>query len=148
MEDARLQARDEVGDYRRIEVITGRRRRRDWPDDEKARIVAESAEIGANVSAVARRHGLNRGVLTVWRRAAGLTRLKARPRSTISKPATFVPVEVEAAVAPRIESGLSSAPHVSQGRIEVELVGGRIVIDADADPVLARAVIAAVRCRR
>jgi len=35
---------------------------------EKARIVAESAEPNANISDVARRNGVSRGLLTVWRR--------------------------------------------------------------------------------
>jgi len=41
--------------YRRIEVLTGPGRRRSWSDDDKARIVAETAEPGATVTAVARR---------------------------------------------------------------------------------------------
>ncbi|WP_244443484.1 transposase, partial [Bradyrhizobium sp. Ai1a-2] len=51
-----------------MEVITGQRRRRQWTAEEKARIVAESLEEGANISEVARRHGVVRGLLTVWRR--------------------------------------------------------------------------------
>jgi transposase len=47
-------ARHEGDSYRRIEVITGERRRR-WTAEEKARIVAESFEEGANISEVARR---------------------------------------------------------------------------------------------
>jgi len=42
--DDRLQARDEAGPHQRIELITGRRVRRRWSADEKARIIAESAE--------------------------------------------------------------------------------------------------------
>jgi len=61
------------GVYRRIEVITGRPQRRNWTDEEKARILAESAEPDVNISAVARRWGVNRGLLNVWRREAGLT---------------------------------------------------------------------------
>ncbi len=68
--DARLEARDEVSGYRRIEVITGRRQRRSWSGEEKARIVAESAAPAANISDVARRNGVNRGLLTAWRRQA------------------------------------------------------------------------------
>jgi len=56
------------GAYRRVELITGQRRRRRWTAQEKARIVAESFEEGANISEVARRHGVVRGLLTVWRR--------------------------------------------------------------------------------
>ena len=50
MADAMLDARQDGGSYRRIEVITGQRRRRRWTAQEKARIVAESFEEGANIS--------------------------------------------------------------------------------------------------
>jgi hypothetical protein len=50
MADAMLDARQEGDSYRRIEVITGQRRRRRWTAQEKARIVAESFEEGANIS--------------------------------------------------------------------------------------------------
>jgi transposase len=43
---------------RRFEVITGTGRRRNWPAEAKARIVAESLAPGAQVSDVARRHGI------------------------------------------------------------------------------------------
>jgi hypothetical protein len=43
---------------RRIEVFTGAGRRRTWPADEKAAIVAESYAPGRTVCGVARRHGL------------------------------------------------------------------------------------------
>jgi transposase-like protein len=68
MANAMLDARQEDGTYRRVELITGQRRRRRWTAEEKARIVAESFEEGANISEVARRHGVVRGLLTVWRR--------------------------------------------------------------------------------
>src|SRR5258708_31306440 len=44
-----------------LEVITGQRRR--WTGEEKARIVAESFEEGANISEAARRNGVARGLL-------------------------------------------------------------------------------------
>ena len=53
-------------------MITGRRRRRDWSDEEKARILAESAVADVNISEVARRNGVSRGLLNVWRRNARL----------------------------------------------------------------------------
>lgn len=53
---------------RRFEVFTGAGRRRDWSAEDKARIVAESFEPGAAVSAVARRHALSPQQLFTWRR--------------------------------------------------------------------------------
>ena len=44
---------------RRIEVITGTGRRRRWSSDDRVRILLESLKPGANVSEVARRHGLS-----------------------------------------------------------------------------------------
>jgi Transposase len=71
MANAMLDARQEDGSYRRVELITGQRRRRRWTAEEKARIVAESFEEGANISEIARRHGVVRGLLTVWRVEGG-----------------------------------------------------------------------------
>ncbi len=70
MADAMLEARTESRSYRRVEVITGHRRRQNWPAQEKARIVMESLDPEANISEVARRNGVSRGLLTVWRRQA------------------------------------------------------------------------------
>ena len=59
-----------VTTVRRLELITGTGRRRQWSDDDKARIVVESLKPGANVSEVARRHGLSPQQLFGWRRQA------------------------------------------------------------------------------
>ena len=68
--------------YRRIELITGTTRRRRWSDDERARILAESFEPGANISAVARRHGVHGGLCTLGasKPRRGLTRQRRRMR--------------------------------------------------------------------
>ena len=50
----------------RVELITGRMRRRSWTEAEEAAIVAESLEPGAKVTAVARRHQITRGLLWNW----------------------------------------------------------------------------------
>jgi hypothetical protein len=42
-----------------LEVFTGSGRRQDWPEGEKARIVAEGYEIRESVSAMARRYALS-----------------------------------------------------------------------------------------
>ena len=83
MANAMLDARQEGDSYRRVEVITGQRRRRRWTGEEKARIVAESFEEDANISEVARRNGVARGLLTVWRHqvAAAVARQGAELRA-------------------------------------------------------------------
>jgi transposase len=68
--NAMHQDRHEADAYRRIELITGTVRRRRWTNDEKATIVAESTRPGVNIAEVARRFGVNRGLLQTWRRKA------------------------------------------------------------------------------
>jgi len=58
----------EPSPVRRVEVFTGTGRRRRWPPEQKALIVAETYEPGETVSAVARRHGLTPQQLFTWRR--------------------------------------------------------------------------------
>jgi Transposase/Transposase, Mutator family len=55
----------------RVEVITGTGQRRRWPREVKARIVMESLEDGAIVSAVVHRHGIRPQQLFAWRREVG-----------------------------------------------------------------------------
>jgi transposase len=146
--DAMLEVMDEgrhEGKYRRIEVITGRRQRRNWSDEEKVRILAESAEPGVNISAVARRWGVNRGLLNVWRREAGLT--SRRSAKACAQQAMFVPVTVVGDGAARQSSSLDVAPGAA-GRIEIEIAGARLTVIGSVAPELAQAVVAALRGRR
>lgn len=139
----RLEAMDEGRPYRRVEVITGRRQRRSYTAEEKARIVAESAAPGVNISEVARRNGVNRGLLTVWRREAGVV-AEAAPMQT----PLFVPVTVAEETTPAPPEDRRPAPReVPPGRIEMDLRGGRLVFHGAVDPDLAAAVIAAARGR-
>ena len=61
---------DVVTPVRRIELITGAGRRRQWSEDDRVRIIIESLRPGANVSEVARRNGLSPQQLFGWRRKA------------------------------------------------------------------------------
>ncbi|MEJ5899759.1 MULTISPECIES: IS66-like element accessory protein TnpA [Brucella/Ochrobactrum group] len=144
MDEGMHEARHE-GKYRRIEVITGRRQRRNWSDEEKARILAESAEPDVNISAVARRWGVNRGLLNVWRRDAGLT--SQRSARSSAQQAMFVPVTV---VGDRTPPGSlpSDVAHVAAGRIEIEIAGARMTVMGPVAPELAQAMVAALRGRR
>lgn len=53
---------------RRFEVSTGIGKRRDWPPEVKASIVAKSYSGMECVSAVARRHGMSASQLFTWHR--------------------------------------------------------------------------------
>jgi transposase len=53
---------------KRLAVVdTGRRRR--WTHDEKLKIVLESLQAPRAISSRARRHGISRSLLLIWRRS-------------------------------------------------------------------------------
>ena len=151
MANAMLDARQEGGSYRRIEVITGQRRRRRWTAEEKARIVAESFEKGANISEVARRNGVVRGLLTVWRHKFATA---AR-----SKAPGFVPVRIDArrAVAGQLASRTvlrrrrrgcwrwHPAGAGLCGVIEIEVSGARIRVEPGVELTTLSTVLSALR---
>ena len=69
-------------------VELGRRRR--WSEEEKLRIVLESLVAPRLVSAVARRHGITRSLLSDWRRTLKVERIRAEPAPVVV-PAVVVP---------------------------------------------------------
>ena len=71
-----------------VEIITGRERRRRWSAEDKLRLVAEMAEPGTRVRAVAARHGVCESLLFAWRRQVrdGLLRAPEMP--------VFMPVQM------------------------------------------------------
>ncbi|MDP2781872.1 transposase [Devosia sp.] len=104
-----------------MELLTsgGRRRRnRQWPDDEKARIVAETLRPGATVSEVALRHGLKANHVSSWRTLARDGKLVL--------PAPEDPVEFATLmVAPMVEQVTAAEPVTSAGP---ELLVGSVII--------------------
>ena len=147
MADAMLDARQEGDSYRRIEVITGRRR---WTAQEKARIVAESFEEGANISEVARRNGVVRGLLTVWRHklvaAAGVDARGFVPVRIASEGSTTTADEPDR-IAPahtRLRE-MASSPSQFRGVIEIEVSGARIRVEPGVDPATLSVVLSALR---
>jgi transposase len=50
----------------RVEIITGRERRRRYTAEEKVRLVEETMQPGMTVSAVARLHGVSPSLLFGW----------------------------------------------------------------------------------
>lgn len=133
----------------RIEIITGRERRRRWSVAEKLRIVAESEAPGARVTAVAVRHDVYPGLLFTWRRQAREGRLVAGAL------AEFVPVHLVDApdqpsptlpeAADPAGARLTSLPP-GPAPIEVVLPDGcQVRVGQDARPALLRAVLGALR---
>jgi transposase len=139
------QDRHEDGGYRRIELITGVRRRRQWTAAEKAALVAESFQLGINVSELARRHGVNRGLLQSWRRAA--------MREATEDAMRFIPLRVEEAPAP---AGTAALPRdastekavgssaTEAGTIEIERGDMRVRFSGPVDVAALRVVLGRV----
>lgn len=120
---------------RRVEIFTGAGRRRDWSNEDRASIIAESYAGFDSVSGVARRHGLTPSQLFTWRRLA---------REVDSDSALFVPAVLDEPAkmapvtpVPRKAARRSKPP----GLIEVELNGLVIRIGQGAETATVVAVL-------
>ena len=130
----------------RLEVFTGRGRRRTWSAEDKARIVGEIITSGDSVSGVARRHGLSPQQLFGWRRQV------REAEAVISKDneVRFVPAVVDAA--PPGGSGhlqrKARRQHRDEplvGTIEVAIDGATVRIGAGAPADTIAAVLRALK---
>jgi transposase len=112
----------------RLSVIEGPTGRRNWPDDEKARIVMESFAPGARVCDVARRNSMTPQQLSTWRSLArrGKLALPAVPETEQG----FAVVE------------LDEGSEITSDRVEID-AGGVAVRLAPATPAARIAEIAA-----
>ena len=140
-----------VSEVRRIELITGSGRRRRWSRADKARIVVESLEPGANVSEVARRNGLSPQQLFAWRREADAAlepHRKAVPQvqpPEIGEAApVFAPVVI-AAPAPPLPSAPSQRSAADSGTIEIAIGGAVVRIIGQVETSRLVTVLRAVR---
>ena len=125
---------------RRVEVITGKERRRRWSDEEKLRLAAETFEPGATVAQVARLHGVAESCLYTWRKQFVVG--AAIEPETPERP-LLIPV--------MIEDGMPPAPAVSPAaaRAVVTLADGtRLEVDADHPAAALKALIGALRPQR
>jgi transposase len=126
----------EATTLRRLEMITGTGRRRQFSEDFKAGIVEETLVPGAIVSDVARRNGLTPQQVFTWRRQA------RRPVASEAAGPKFVPAVVDPASPARPSRGRprkgTRQVDQSSGTIEVEIEGSisvRIGRGADAKTV-------------
>jgi transposase len=124
--------------YRRIEVLTGPGRRRQWSDDDKARIVAETSQPGAVVTEVARRWQVSPQQVFDWRRQARKA-LAAVPAPAVP---AFVPIVPEAPAAIPEPAAPPARPASS---IEVKLAGAVLRITPGTDGELLTTVLRAIR---
>ena len=134
----------EVTAVRRLEVITGTGRRRQFSEDFKAGIVEETLVPGAVVSAVARRHGLTPQQVFTWRRQA-----RQPVASTDSKAPQFVPAVVETALPSRPgrerQRKWTRQAVRSSGSIEVQIEGMTVRICRGAEAKTVAAVLRALK---
>jgi transposase len=93
------------------------RSRRRWPDEAKARIVAETLRPGATVDEVARRHGLSSNHLSSWRTLAR--------KGKLVLPAPQDAMEFAAMVVTPLDGGLpppeTNGPEIVVGAVTVRL---------------------------
>jgi transposase len=124
----------------RVEVISGRERRRAWTTEQKLQIVGESFEAGASPIAVARRHGIGSGLLYTWRQQlvrGELGTVVPQPTSGFARVEIVpTPAGTEMPAAPREPEGGIAPPDggtrlailgQSDGRIEIVLASGVVV---------------------
>src|SRR3954466_14538974 len=136
---------------RHLELITGSKRRRARSAREKAEIVAETFAPGANVPGIARRHGLNRGLLFTWRREGGRQTPGpvAEATSEGERGLVFVPVEIEGPVGspagPIIADPPSPTPRVPAPMIEIVMPAVMVRVPTGVDAATLATVLATLR---
>ena len=146
---------DDEGFVGRFEIVEARRGNRRWPNDLKARIVAESLQPGARVIDVARRHDVIAHQLSDWRRQArqGLLTLPAELMAAVpyenSEP--FEPAFVPLAITTELRQPADALPiadaiEASSGIVTLE-IGSDLVVRVPGDVPVDR-VAALVRAMR
>lgn len=113
-------------------------RRREWSDEDKLRIVEESLRDYRQGSATARRYGISRSLLSIWRREY---RSGAIGGSATS--GGFVPLVMEGSeLAPKAEPAMRRS---DDARIEITLRNGRrMTIPASLAPSRLAALLSVV----
>jgi transposase len=146
MINAMVDAMHDDRTYRRVEVITGGRRRRVWAAEEKDRIISESLAPGVNISAVARRNGVSRGLLNIWRRQA---RELGHALGSARQPrATFAAVQIQGNRSDVAEASVAAPRTAPTGAIKIDIGGATIRVPNGVDRATLDAVISALRSAR
>lgn len=120
----------------RIAVVQRPRGYRKWPEEVKARIVAESFRAGVRVVDVARRHGVLAHQLSDWRRQARQGLLALPEDAAEGLEAAFVPLALE----PEVSTGaneLSGVVIIEMGDVVLRVPGD---VPAERAAALVRAL--------
>jgi transposase len=124
------------GEYRRVEVITGQKRRRDWTAEEKAEILAATMVPGASVTEVARRFGIGPTLVWTWRR-------KAMAQMAAEMEPRFVPLRIEGEATG--SAAAASEPPLGRdqptGSIEVAIGRARVRVEGAVDAEVLRQLL-------
>jgi transposase len=126
-----------------IAELLGRvERRRRFSVEQKLAVLSEATAPGANLSEVARRHGLVAAQVYKWRRLAelgvigvpGASELPSFVAVEITKDAPSLPAVVPASKPAVVDAAPCRRRRKKGGLIEIELAGGRRVrVDRDVD---------------
>jgi len=101
--------------------------RRRWPEDVKARIVAETLEPGVTVNSVADKYGVRANHISEWRRLAKDGKLVLPAAAPSDEPTVFAPLVM-------CEPELPLARQLSEPSDgSLRLVIGNVAIELDAD---------------
>lgn len=132
---------------KRVEIISMVERRRQWPAEEKLRIMEEALVPGAIIAAVADRNGVGRSLLYTWLRHARTGRLRGLSLDGQAR-ASFVPVRIEESAKPAALPSIASAaasPRRGPSIVEIMLGNGRVVkVDEGIDPAALARLVAAL----
>lgn len=137
--NARHQHSHQDAEYRRVELITGRKRRRDWTAEEKAEILAATMAPGSTVTEVARRFEVSRGLLWTWRR-------KAMDELAAETGPRFVPLRIGEETTERTAivsepAAVRSGRDQPAGSIEVAIGRARVRVEGAVDPEVLRQML-------
>jgi transposase len=118
-----------------------KRKRRQWSEAEKRRVVSETLEPGSSVSIVARRHDVNANQVFKWRREL-VPGAQREPAPAVVESVTLMPVEI----APERAEPRHRGSARRSGTIEITLAcGARICVRGEVSSEMLQQVIELLR---
>ena len=128
----------------RVEIMTGRERRRIWSDEQKLSILSEVAAGDASIVAIARRYDVVPQQIYSWRKQFDMQRHDGSHTSeAIFLPVTVTAPESHASKGP--SQATTSRRSAKSLRIEIGCKGGRVLkVEADIASDVLKALIRSV----